>query len=284
MPTITLQILVAVSLGLSLGLWIAIGAYRHSGDADVLPRDRTRLAVLRSLLALNPAPAWFPGGEFEDVQSLIRAGIPFTAREFRALRWLTFIGGGVFAIVAGVSRHWDLLGWFLGMGALGAGYAAPILLLRWMMEQRASELELVLPDLMDRLRFGLEAGLGLEPALRRASTRFPGVLGEELRRVLRQLDLGIPRALALTELADRTPSRNLGSFVASIKQADRLGSSLTRVMEVEASRLRADRHRRAEEASRRLPVLIVFPLVFFFLPALLVVYLAPPLLHLLLAR
>jgi tight adherence protein C len=284
MWTTTLQILAAVSVGLSIGLWVAVCVIHGRKDPGALPTDRSGWALLRSLLALSPAPAWFPGREIEDSQSLIHAGIPLTASQFRALRWLAFIGGVIFAIVGGISRDWDLLGWSLSVFSLGAGFTAPLVLLRWKIERRVSDFELVLPDLMDRLRFGLEAGLGFEPALRRASNRFPGVLGEELRRVLRQLDLGTPRALALTKLANRNPSRNLGSFVASIKQADRLGSSLTRVLEVEASRLRADRHRRAEEASRRLPVLIVFPLVFFFLPALLVVYLAPPLLHLLLAR
>ena len=284
MWTTTLQVLVAVSVGLSVGLWATAGVLHRRKDPGAPPTDGSGWARLRSLLSVSSAPDWFPGQEFDNAQSLIHAGIPLTASQFRGLRWLIFIGGAIFAIVGGISRDWDLLGWFLGVSSLGAGFTAPLLLVRWRKERRVSDLELVLPDLMDRLRFGLEAGLGFEQALRRASNRFPGVLGEELRRAMRHIDLGAPRADTLADLASRNPSRNLGSFIASIKQADRLGSSLTRVLGVEASRLRADRHRRAEEASRRLPILIVFPLVFFFLPALLVVYLAPPLLHLLLAR
>ena len=63
-----------------------------------------------------------------------------------------------------------------------------------------------------------------------------------------------------------------------------LGTSLANTLRVQTRLLRAKRRRRAEEASRRLPVLVVFPLVLFFLPALLIIYLAPPLLHLFLGR
>jgi tight adherence protein C len=130
----------------------------------------------------------------------------------------------------------------------------------------------------------LEAGLGFEIALRRISDNFPGLLGDELRFVVRQLNRGHMRSSALESLLERIPSNDLAAFVAAVKQTDRLGTSLARTLQVQKKLMRARRKRRAEEASRRLPILIVFPLVFFFLPALLIIYLAPPLLHLFLGR
>jgi len=102
--------------------------------------------------------------------------------------------------------------------------------------------------------------------------------------LVRQLDRGHGRAEALDELSERIPSQDLRSFSAAVKQADRLGTSLAKTLRVQTDLLRARRKRRAQEASRRLPILIVFPLVFFFLPSLLIIYLAPPLLHLFLGR
>jgi tight adherence protein C len=146
------------------------------------------------------------------------------------------------------------------------------------------EVDLSLPDFMDRLALVLEAGLGFEVALRRTASGYPGLLGAELQRTIRQLDRGLSRSAALVELGERVPSLDLTAFVAAVRQADRLGTSLAKALRVQTGLLRARRRRRAQEASRRLPILIVFPLVFFFLPALLIIYLAPPLLHLFLGR
>jgi tight adherence protein C len=282
-----MQVLVALLLGAALGLWmlvLLIHGLARRGRLTSSPFSRSRWAIVRSLSAIIPAPDWFRKTSPAQKLALLQGGLSLSEDEFGSLRWLVALCGFVGALILGIARSWDLLGWFLGLATISSSYLAPLFWIRWRKEQRVTQLELALPDLMDRLRFGLEAGLGFEPALRRAAGRFPGVLGEEIRRLLRQLDLGYPRSLAMIELANRNPSISLRGFVSSINQADRLGSSLTRILQIESTRLRAERQRRAEEASRRLPILIVFPLVFFFLPALLVVYLAPPLLHLLLAR
>jgi tight adherence protein C len=102
--------------------------------------------------------------------------------------------------------------------------------------------------------------------------------------MVRQLELGHPRNAALLHLAESVPSQDLHAFSAAVNQADRLGTSLAKTLRVQTMLLRARRRRRAQEASRRLPILIIFPLVFLFLPALLIIYLAPPLLHLFLGR
>jgi tight adherence protein C len=101
---------------------------------------------------------------------------------------------------------------------------------------------------------------------------------------VRQIDRGHASASALSELTRRNPSQDLRAFVASVNQADILGTPLAKTLRIQTSALRARRRRRAQEASRRLPILIVFPLVFCFLPALMIIYLAPPLLHLFLGR
>jgi tight adherence protein C len=160
----------------------------------------------------------------------------------------------------------------------------PDIWLRWVTEKREREVDLALPDFLDRMSLGLDAGLSFQIALQRTAANFPGVLGEELRRMVRQLERGYSRPRALEELDERTPSQELRAFAAAVKQSERLGTSLARSFRVQTELLRARRRRRAQEASRRLPILIVFPLVVFFLPSLLIIYLAPPLLHLFLGQ
>jgi tight adherence protein C len=212
------------------------------------------------------------------------AGVLWSADDFAALRWLALWGGAGLAAAALAWRGFDLFGWFLAMVAMAVSWAAPPTWLSLRIERRQRDLERSLPDFLDRLSLALEAGLGFEVALRRSAERFPGRLGDELRRMVRQLDRGHARAGAMEEMAGRNPSDDLRAFAASVRQADRLGTSLAQALRVQSDLSRNRRRRRAQEAGRRLPVLIVFPLVFFFLPALLIVYLAPPLLHLFLGR
>ncbi len=211
------------------------------------------------------------------------AGVLWQADDFAALRWMLLWVGGALAAVTIASRG-DLVGWFLGAVLVAAAWAGPTTWISLRLERRQREINRSLPDFLDRLSLALEAGLGFEVALRRSAERFPGRLGDELRRLVRQLDRGHPRRQVLEELAARNPSDDLRAFTAAVRQADRLGTSLAKALRVQSILLRNRRRRRAQEASRRLPVLIVFPLVFFFLPALLIIYLAPPLLHLFLGQ
>lgn len=213
---------------------------------------------------------------------LIQAGVPWTPGALAAARWLALWLGLASAAVL-LIRGSGLLGWFAAAAVALLGWWAIPVWLRLRVDERRQEVDRALPNFLDRLTLGLEAGLGFEVALRRTADRFGALLGDELRRAVRFLDRGHPKEQVLDRLVERTPSRDLRAFGASVKQSERLGTSLTKTLRVQSDLLRARRRRRAEEASRRLPILIVFPLVFFFLPALLIIYLAPPLLHLFLA-
>jgi tight adherence protein C len=163
-------------------------------------------------------------------------------------------------------------------------FFGPPIWLGWRRQRRCETIDIVLPNFLDRLNLSMDAGLGFEIALRRTSENFPGLLGLELRKLVRAVDRGHTRFEALDQFVERTPSNDLAAFVTAVKQSDRLGTSLAKTLRIQSQILRARRRRRAEEAGRRLPILIVFPLVFFFLPALLIIYLAPPMLHLFLGR
>jgi len=223
--------------------------------------------------------------DVEEVQDrLLHARLPWRVEDYTSLRWLIFWLGLLCAVGLGIWCGWDLVGQFLALVLIAAGAVGPEVWLSRQVEHRQLEVNLALPSFLDRLALGLEAGLGFDLAVERVAAHFPGMLGEDLRLMVRQLARGHRREDTLDELTARNPSIDLRAFVAAVKQADRLGTSLARTLRLQTSLLRARRRRRAEEASRRLPILIIFPLVFFFLPALMIIYLAPPILHLFLGR
>ena len=240
---------------------------------------------LGRLLDLMPAPSSWIARIFPSDERLIGlAGMEWSQAQFASLRWGLFCILSTLAFFVSNARAWDFMGIFLGLMFVAVGILAPGLWLRWRVDNRRVVIERALPDFIDRLVLGLEAGLGFEPVLRRTVTNFPGLLGREMTSLICKLDLGHTRSEALQDIAGRIPSARLAAFVTAVRQSDRLGTSLARVLRVQSELLRSYRRRQAQEASRRLPILIVFPLVFFLLPALLIVYLAPPLLHLLLGR
>jgi tight adherence protein C len=282
-----LPVLASLFAGAAVGLMAAAVVGMMAGGQETWrPPDRGMAEALRPVLNLIALPRGIEAHwASEAVEQRMRfAGLNWDAREYAAARWALLWLGILLAVMVGVLRRWDLLGQFLVILMAGSAYFGPDVWLQWRSERRRMEIDIALPDFLDRLALGLDAGLGFEVALRRTAHDFRGLLGEKLRRLVRQLDRGHPRTEALREMADQTPSDDLHAFVAAVQQSDRLGTSLARSLRVQTTLLRARRRRRAQEASRRLPILIVFPLVFFFLPALLIIYLAPPLLHLFLGR
>jgi pilus assembly protein TadC len=242
---------------------------------------RPSISRLGDIFSQVPVPwmvrlRWF-GSNVE--LRLIQSGVPWTSRAYAGFRWLCLWLAELLTLALLLAIPVDLVAVFLVVLLQVGGVIGPDLWLDVRAERRRAQAELALPDFLDRLALGLEAGLGFELAFRRTAANFRHLLGEELRRVTRQIDLGHSRATSLGELGRRIPSSDLKAFVATVNQAERLGTSLAKALRVQTDLLRVRRKRRAEEASRRLPVLIVFPLVLFFLPALLIVYLAPPILH-----
>lgn len=275
----------AAALVLAVVTWVDLGAQDRE-EVEAKSRVNVGMQTLMEALRLVPVPSgilrrWATA---HDEQQVLHAGLAWHSNDFAALRWIALWLGMICGCAVAALRSWDLMGQFLALVIILAGLLTPEALLRRRIDQRQMETDLSLPYFLDRLALGLESGLGFEIALRRTAADFSGLLGDELRRLVRQLDRGHSRTEALDELSARIPSQDLRTFAAAVKQADRLGTSLAKTLRVQTGLLRARRKRRAQETSQRLPILIVFPLVFFFLPSLLIIYLAPPLLHLFLGR
>lgn len=161
------------------------------------------------------------------------------------------------------------------------GVAGPMVWLSGSVVRRGKQINRELPDTLDLIVVSLEAGLGFEAALLRITERSNGILAEELRRVLAEVNVGLGRRAALQAFAARTGLSSIASLVSAIVQAEQTGMSIAQVLRAQSDHLRIVRRQRAEEAAMKAPLKMLFPLVFFIFPSLFVVILGPAVLQLL---
>jgi tight adherence protein C len=157
----------------------------------------------------------------------------------------------------------------------GLGYYAPEWILRSRGDKRQAVLRAALPDALDLLSITVEAGLGFDAAVARVSRQSGGPLGEELHRVVQEMQIGKGRADALRDMGERSSVPELKSFVLAMVQADIFGISIARVLQVQAKEMRIKRRQRAEEKAGKIPVKIIMPLIFCIFPSLFVAVLGP---------
>jgi tight adherence protein C len=132
-----------------------------------------------------------------------------------------------------------------------------------------------LPTVMDLLVLSMEAGMGLDRALRTIVHEYRSPLAEELTRVLSDVDLGMGRGAAFERMAARVGLDELRSVSRAIVQSEELGVSLIGVMQAQSREVRLSRRRAAESEALRAPIKMLFPLVIFILPTLFMLLVGP---------
>jgi tight adherence protein C len=155
------------------------------------------------------------------------------------------------------------------------GYLAPNIVLYQAGYNRREQMRRELPDALDLLTISVEAGLAFDAALSHVARNTTGPLAEEFFRVLQEMQIGLGRSEAMRALTDRTDLPELRGFVTSMVQADTFGIPIANVLRVQSKEMRVKRSQRAEELAQKVPVKILFPLIFCILPALFVVILGP---------
>lgn len=164
------------------------------------------------------------------------------------------------------------------LGSAAFGYYLPNVILARLTERRQRELFESFPDALDLLIVCVESGLSLDAAIARTAAEIhvrSRHLAEELSLVGMELRLGATRERALRNLATRTGLDEIASFVAMMLQADRFGTSIGDSMRVQADSLRVRRRQRAEEMAAKIPLKMLFPLIFCIFPSLLLVLMGP---------
>ncbi|WP_426996562.1 type II secretion system F family protein [Pseudarthrobacter sp. N5] len=186
---------------------------------------------------------------------------------------LALIAGviGILLILKTPTGTTTLLAIFLTLLA----YFVPDILIHGRGAKRQQEIELELPNTLDQMLISVEAGLGFETAMARAGQNGKGPLAAELVRTLQDMQVGRSRKDAYLAMADRADVPDLRSFVRAIVQADIYGIAIANVLRTQAKQMRIKRRQRAEEKAMKLPVKVLFPLMFCILPVLFIVIIGP---------
>jgi len=178
--------------------------------------------------------------------------------------WLIPAMGGslVFAILLAVAA---------GVG----GWFAPAYYVELKRRARMEQIDKQMPDMIDLLVVTIEAGLGILASMRVASESMSDPLGQELRLTLQEQRMGLSVGQAIESLGRRCDCENMRIFVRSITQGERLGVSMGTTMRNLSLEMRKRRRAMAEERAQKMPIKMLFPLIFFIFPALFIVILTP---------
>ena len=204
--------------------------------------------------------------------------------DLRVADWLgikavgAIVGAILFFFLFGVV---GLLGFpfFIGlvMSLIGGifGYIAPEFWLGRKVKARQKAILLMIPDALDLLTISVRAGLGFDAALAKVVEKLAGPLSDEFRRALAEVRVGKARRDALRDIVPRTEVIPLTNFIGAIIQAEQLGVSISKVLQVQSEQLRIERRQRAEEMAAKAPIKMLFPLVGCIFPSLFIVILGP---------
>jgi tight adherence protein C len=187
----------------------------------------------------------------------------------------TLVGGLVLAIVSTLWGAGALPS--LGLAVTGAllGWFGPDLWLYQTAYDRSERLRRELPDAIDLLTISVESGLAFDAALSQVARNTAGPLAAEFFRVLQEMRIGTGRVAAMRALAERSDVPELRTFVGAMVQADAFGIPISNVLRVQSRELRVKRSQRAEAAAQKVPIKVLFPLIFCIMPCLFIVVMGP---------
>ena len=218
-------------------------------------------------------------------ETIVAAGLEglLDGREFMALKILVpLVCGGAWtalALALGAALPGSpFAGNALLLGLAGAllAYAYPLLWLRATLRRRHLAILRALPFVLDLLTLSVEAGMDFMGALQRnCARRRLDPLNEELIRMTREIQVGVPRRVALRNMAERVRQPDLRGVAHALIQADELGVSIGSILRIQSDQLRGRRFDRAEKLANEAPVKMLGPLMLCIFPAILAILLGP---------
>jgi tight adherence protein C len=202
------------------------------------------------------------------------AGSIFLGLKFAGLMTGLFLGGGTLLSLKGMSQN-SLV---FSMGIAGLLFYLPDMVVGFMGKKRKQAVFHALPDALDLMVVCVEAGLGLDQAMRKVAEELKKayrILAEEFALCNFQLQMGRPRSEVLHELGARTGVQDLRALSGVLIQAEKFGSSVAQALRVQSDSMRTRRRQMAEEKAAKTAVKLIFPLVIFIFPGIFVVLVGP---------
>lgn len=243
---------------------LGLSVNRSRTDAKRPPRRIVHMVDRLPILGKNEA----------QQRRIAAAGLPWTTAGVGFFRLVTFgmslLLGGLLGAARGSVA---VLLLFVAGGAVLS--LVPDYVIRSKGDQRQRNLEEHLPDILDRLKVTLEAGLGFDSALANVVHGRSGPAYDEFKRVLQDLQLGVPRDEALQAMSNRTTITDLRIVLAAVLQSGKYGLPLVEVLRVQTEELRDKRWQRAQERALKVPVKMIFPLILCIMPTFFIVLVGP---------
>jgi tight adherence protein C len=273
-------LLVAIPIGYLTWSVLSVDRKSRTATVDILTRGRQNVETpeknsrgLLSSLGYRLTPTAYVR-KLDRLLSLAGRPVAWPLGRILAAKPLLGLISALLGVLISTSSPTPIIK-LVGLFVLVLGYFIPDLMLysKGMERQKAMQLELA--NTLDQMLIAVEAGLGFEGAMARAGENGKGPLAEELVRTLQDMQVGRSRRESYLALAERTNLPELRSFVQAIVQADMYGIAISRVLRVQAKVMRVKRRQRAEEKAMKLPVTILFPLLFFIFPVLFIAILGP---------
>jgi len=196
-----------------------------------------------------------------------------------ALFLLGLLGFGLLLIPAGSSFSLTLFVILFGSTSL---FFLPNLVVAVQRDRRRAEIRRHLPDSIDLLEICVSSGMGLDMAWNSVAEeirRVSQIFSDEMELTNLEMNLGVPRHVAMKHMAERTGAEDISSLVALLIQSDRFGASIVDALRTFARSMREMRGQKAGEEAERMSVKLLFPLVLFIFPALLIVMVGPALIE-----
>jgi tight adherence protein C len=281
-------------LGSLLALWWAVtGArparagvdlsdVRRPADIDLRAatlqrdvRERTLEPLVARLAGLTRR--YTPRGRMTALeQRLLLAGASggWTLERILAVKALFALAGASLALLRLLAAP-SFVAVLLALGIGAFGFFLPDVLLRIKTDKRQQVIRRDLADTVDQLTIAVQAGLGLDAAIARLAVTGEGPLAAEFARVSQDVRAGMRRGDALLAMSERVQLPELRQLVVALAQAEKLGVPIAQTMKVQAAELRLKRRQHAEEQAMKLPVKILFPMMFCIMPCLFIVILGP---------
>jgi tight adherence protein C len=184
------------------------------------------------------------------------------------------LGGGTTVALMGLSQG----ALFRIVLIAGGMFYLPDGIVFWLGKKRKEAIFLGLPDALDLMVVCVEAGLGLDQAMRKVSEEMKKsyrVIAEEFGLCNMQLQMGRAKQQVLQELGSRSGVDDLKSLASILIQADKFGSSIAQALRVQSDSMRTRRRQIAEEKAAKTAVKLIFPLVLFIFPGIFVVLVGP---------
>lgn len=180
------------------------------------------------------------------------------------------------AIVLYLYVNGSIPAWWVFLGMVVVGFIYPSAWVKGRRKRRHEEIKLQLPFVIDLLTLSTEAGLDFIGALQKVAEKTrPGPLVNEVVRMLQEIQLGTTRADSLRNLAYRIDLSEISSLVAVLVTADQMGSSLGGVLRVQSELIRTQRFTQAEKKGAAASQKLLFPLIFFIMPAVFIMIFGP---------